>query len=84
MVDYQKRLTNQIMPKVEAATPGSGSYLNEANFEQPGWQHAFYGSNYPRLRKTKQELDPLGVLFSQTAVGGEMWTENADGRLCRI
>ncbi|KAK8058459.1 FAD-dependent isoamyl alcohol oxidase [Apiospora phragmitis] len=84
MVDYQKRLTNQIMPKVEAATPGGGSYLNEANFEQPGWQHAFYGSNYPRLRKIKQELDPLGVLFAQTAVGSEMWTEDADGRLCRI
>ncbi|KAK7973831.1 hypothetical protein PG989_015679 [Apiospora arundinis] len=82
MTDYQTRLTTQIMPKIEAATPGGGSYLNEANFQQSKWQEAFYGSNYPRLSEIKRRVDPRSLFYAQTAVGSEMWKEGAHGKLC--
>ncbi|KAI1272223.1 hypothetical protein F5Y07DRAFT_308514 [Xylaria sp. FL0933] len=84
MTAYQTNLTKSVMPQIEAATPGGGAYLNEANFEQPNWQDVFYGANYPRLRDVKNKVDPLGVFYSQTAVGSELWAEDADGRLCRV
>lgn len=70
------------MPKIEAATPGGGSYLNEANFQQSNWQEAFYGSNYPRLSEIKRRVDPRSLFYAQTAVGSEMWKEGAHGKLC--
>ena len=84
MVGYQTTLTNVVMPQIEKATPGGGAYLNEANFEQPDWQEVFYGTNYPRLKNIKDNVDPLGVFYSRTAVGSESWAEDRDGRLCKI
>lgn len=83
MVARQDVLTNVVMPKIEAATPGGGAYLNEANFEQDRWQENFYGQNYRRLREIKDSLDPTGTLYARTAVGSEDWVQDAQGRLCR-
>lgn len=84
MPTRQDVLTNVVMPKIEAATPGGGEYLNEANFEQNWWQENFYGQNYGRLREIKDSLDPTGILYSRTAVGSEDWVQDAQGRLCRV
>ncbi|CAG8984001.1 hypothetical protein HYALB_00009010 [Hymenoscyphus albidus] len=84
MIAYQTTLTKVIMPQIEHATPSSGVYLNEANFEQPNWQTVFYGANYPRLKDIKNKWDPLGVFYAQTAVGSEVWAEDRNGRLCMI
>ncbi|KAH8667106.1 hypothetical protein BX600DRAFT_436471 [Xylariales sp. PMI_506] len=72
------------------ASPGSGTYLNEADINEPDWQQAFYGVNYAYLYKLKQEYDPWGLFYASTAVGAENWyitgqlpyypTQN--GRLC--
>ncbi|TGJ86987.1 hypothetical protein E0Z10_g1718 [Xylaria hypoxylon] len=83
MTAYQANLTNIVMPQIEAVTPGGGAYLNEANFEQPDWQNVFYGENYPRLKDIKSKVDPKGTFYAQTAVGSELWTEDANGRLCQ-
>lgn len=80
----QDELTGTVMPLLEAATPGSGSYLNEANFQQPNWQKEFYGVNYARLSDIKAKVDPLGLMYGRTAVGSDKWAEDAEGRLCRI
>lgn len=84
MVARQDVLTSVVMPKIEAATPGGGAYLNEANFEQDQWQENFYGENYPRLRKIKDALDPRGSLYARTAVGSEDWVQDGQGRLCPV
>lgn len=73
-------------------SPGSGAYLNEADINEPDFQQAFYGSNYPRLYAMKQQYDPWGLLYAITAVSSEDWyvtgqipyypTQN--GRLCRV
>ncbi|RWA06194.1 hypothetical protein EKO27_g8920 [Xylaria grammica] len=83
MTEYQANLTNIVMPQIEAVTPDGGAYLNEANFEQPDWQNVFYGENYPRLKGIKNQVDPQGIFYAQTAVGSERWAEDASGRLCQ-
>lgn len=76
-------LANEIAAALAAVTPGSGTYLNEANFAQKNWQEEFYGSNYPRLLAIKGKYDPDSVLYATATVGSEAWEEDAEGRLCR-
>lgn len=83
MVKREDELTNSVMPQLEAVTPGSGAYLNEANFQQSNWQEDFYGSNYEKLRSVKKKHDPSDLFYATTAVGSEAWTVARDGRLCR-
>ncbi|KAL2139204.1 hypothetical protein VTI28DRAFT_5512 [Corynascus sepedonium] len=80
---YQTALTEKVMPAIEAASPGGGSYLNEANFADPNWQEGFYGINYPALLAIKRKYDPESLLYARTAVGSEVWAEDANQRLCR-
>ncbi|KAK1226895.1 hypothetical protein PQX77_010111 [Marasmius sp. AFHP31] len=65
-------------------SPGSGSYLNEADLLEPDFQDAFYGPNYDRLLSIKDKWDPDQILYGSTAVGGDRWSEDEDGRLCRV
>lgn len=69
-----------------------GTYLNEADINEPDWQRSFYGANYDRLYDLKQKVDPWGVLYATGAVGSEDWfvTDQieyfpmANGRLCPV
>jgi FAD/FMN-containing dehydrogenase len=83
MVAHEAELMGEIMPALVAATPGSGIYLNEGNFQQVDWQSEFYGENYPALARIKARYDPDGLFFATTAVGSEDWILDGDGRLCR-
>jgi hypothetical protein len=83
MLAKEDEVTNSVTPQLEAVTPGSGTYLNEADFRQKNWQETFYGSNYPRLRWVKAKYDPYNLFYATTAVGSEAWTVASDGRLCR-
>ena len=76
---------------LKAVSPGAGSYMNEGDPTEKGWQQSFYGANYPRLLEIKKKVDPWGVFWAQTTVGSEGWkVATADGypgsqngRLCR-
>lgn len=83
MVQRENELTDNVMPQLEAVTPGSGAYLNEADFQQRNWQEDFYGSNYEKLRSVKKKYDPGNIFYATTAVGSEAWTVASDGRLCQ-
>ncbi|CRK16457.1 hypothetical protein BN1723_010987 [Verticillium longisporum] len=83
MLEAQRRMTEQFMPQIEAVTPGSGSYMNEADFRQPNWQKTFFGDNYAELLKIKNKWDPEGRLYVLKGVGSERWSVAADGRMCR-
>lgn len=80
----QNRITNELLPQLEILTPGGGAYINEGNFQQPDFQHVFYGRNYDKLRAIKQKYDSDGMFYGLTAVGSEAWGEASDGRLCRV
>ncbi|KAG0027070.1 hypothetical protein BGZ81_005902 [Podila clonocystis] len=74
---------NVIARKLTAATqrlrdltPGSGAYMNEADPNEPNWQDAFFGSNYPRLKSIKNQVDPHGLFACRKCVGSEDWNND--------
>lgn len=79
----QDRITNELLPRVRAITPGGAAYLNEADFQEPDWRGAFYGEHYARLVEVKRRWDGGELFWARTAVGSERWEERGDGRLCR-
>ncbi|KAL2881629.1 hypothetical protein SGCOL_003198 [Colletotrichum sp. CLE4] len=83
MVAEQTRMTEVVQPVIEAATPGAGAYINEADFQQKDWQETFYGVNYPTLLSIKNKYDPKGLLYNVAAVGSEAWTVDNNGRMCK-
>ncbi|KAJ5339986.1 hypothetical protein N7452_006714 [Penicillium brevicompactum] len=83
MVDDQYKITNELVPQLENATPGSGTYQNEANFRQLNWKETFFGSNYNPLLTVKQKWDPSSFFYALKAVGSDAWTVSKSGRMCR-
>lgn len=86
----------QYMQKWRDITPGSGSYINEGDAQEPDWKSSFFGSNYPRLWAIKRRWDPEGVFWAISTVGSDAWevrnstgggrsgVYTQDGRLCRV
>ena len=71
-------------------TPESGTYFNEADRLEPGWQDAFWGHHYPRLVDIKKSVDPWNLFWAPNTVGSEGWEVKTatglptqDGPLCR-
>lgn len=79
----QKKMTEEFMPKIEAVTPGSGSYMNEADFRQERWQDVFFGQNFKKLDDVKRKYDPENVFYILKGVGSDRWSVAKDGRMCR-
>ncbi|KAJ5355018.1 FAD linked oxidase N-terminal [Penicillium cataractarum] len=84
MLERQRQMTEDFLPKLEALSPNSGAYMNEGDFRQPDFKTAFYGTNYDALRKIKAKYDPNSVLYGKTNVGSDEWREREDGRLCQV
>ena len=80
----QRLMTNVLLPLLEALTPDSGAYLNEADIHQPNWQWVFYRDKYATLSDIKNKYDPNQIFYARTGVGSERWTELENGRLCRV
>jgi hypothetical protein len=83
--------TNGTMQKLRDITPGSGSYVNEADRLEPNWQQSFWGSKYSKLLQIKQDWDSKNVFWVPNGVGSEGWTvesvdglPNENGRLCQV
>ncbi|KAI0126627.1 hypothetical protein BJ170DRAFT_629451 [Xylariales sp. AK1849] len=81
-LDTQRKMTDIIQPIIEVATPGSGAYMNEADWRQPDFQEVFFGSNYDKLLAIKKKWDPTGLFYAIDAVGSEAYTVQEAARLC--
>ncbi|KAH9897336.1 FAD-binding domain-containing protein [Xylariomycetidae sp. FL2044] len=69
--------------QLRALTPGGGTYMNEATYDNPNWKEDYFGENYARLLEVKHKYDPSHVLWGSAAVGSdEVWALADDGRLC--
>ncbi|KAK2031715.1 FAD binding domain-containing protein [Colletotrichum zoysiae] len=79
----QNRMTEEFMPLIQSVTPGSASYMNEADFRQPDWQNAFFGENYAKLLTIKKKYDPDSLFYVLKGVGSEAWDVAPDGKMCR-
>ncbi|KAK7192541.1 hypothetical protein DPSP01_006483 [Paraphaeosphaeria sporulosa] len=71
-----RNLTEVWNPMWRALTPGSGTYLSEADYLEPGWQESFHGDKYGRLLRVKEKWDREGLFWSHRAVGSEAWEES--------
>lgn len=83
MLANQDLMTNTIMPAIEDVTPGSGAYMNEADFRQPDFQTQFFGDKYDALLSIKEKYDPDRLFWATKAVGSEYWSVTEDGHMCR-
>ncbi|KAI9151282.1 FAD-linked oxidoreductase sor8 [Paramyrothecium foliicola] len=83
-LDAAGQITDSILPQLERLTPGGAVYLNEADFQQPDWSKAFYGTHWKKLSEVKEKYDPLGIFYSLGAVGSQKWAQQRDGALCRV
>lgn len=80
----QYDLTYDVDGPLRQASPHGAAYVNEGNLEEPDWQTAYWGSNYPRLKSVKEKWDPLGVFYARTTPGTENWEVIDFGRrLCK-
>jgi len=78
-------LVDRLIPGLEEATPGSGTYLNEIDARWKGdWITELYGDNYDRLLQIKSKYDPEHRFYAWTAVGSDSWFTDGSGRLCRV
>jgi len=74
---------NDYFPAIEAATPGSGVYLNEMDPLYKGdWKKSMYGANYERLLDIKHAHDPEKLMYAHFAVGADEFRIDGTGRLC--
>lgn len=53
------------------ALPDAGSYMNEADYFEADWQNQFWGVNYERLLRIKQDVDPGNLFTVHHGVGSE-------------
>ncbi len=69
--ESQKAQVAAAMKVIRAATPDTGSYVNETNYFEPNWQSEFWGTNYPRLLSIKRKYDPARLFTCHHCVGSE-------------
>ncbi|KAL8800460.1 MAG: hypothetical protein Q9182_005172 [Xanthomendoza sp. 2 TL-2023] len=84
MLKGQVEMTDQYIPQLKALAPDSAAYLNEADWRDPQWKEAFYGTNYAKLKSIKAKYDPYDIFYAPTAVGSDSWVIEDPGKLCRV
>ncbi|MFC3651244.1 FAD-dependent oxidoreductase [Dyella humi] len=77
MARHESASISRAMDALLKVTPNAGAYVSESDYFQRDWQHAFWGTNYPRLATVKRKYDPEGLFFVHHGVGSEAWS--ADG-----
>jgi FAD/FMN-containing dehydrogenase len=77
----QARAVDQASAQLRRIVPDAGSYVSESNYFNAGWQQAFWGKNYARLRAVKDRFDPDGLFVVHHGVGSEDWSADGFTRL---
>jgi FAD/FMN-containing dehydrogenase len=79
----QETIANYVTQQVEilqtvAGGAQSGSYMNEANPNEPNWQQKFFGTIeiYNQLKSIKNAVDPNGLFVCKNCVGSDDWSDD--------
>ena len=79
----KNQLSGEFFPAMEAATPGTGVYLNEIDSLYTGdWKWTMYGVHYDKLLSIKHKYDPERTMYGHFAVGSDEYYIDGEGRLC--
>ena len=82
-LEVKGRMVDVYAPAWDAATPGSGVYLNEIDPWYKGdFKQTMYGANYPRLLEIKHQHDPHHLFYGHHAVGSDEFSITPGGNLC--
>jgi hypothetical protein len=76
-----KPVTAALPPGVGGGDIYSGSYWNEADYEDPAFAASHWGPHYKRLLALKKQYDPAGLFYGHHAVGSELWDKAGN---CRV
>lgn len=76
----QREVTAVEVERLRKLEPHMGAYVNEADANEKDFQTSFWGSNYKRLYRIKQRVDPGNIFIARRGVGSEDWD---DAGLCR-
>ncbi|KAE8351821.1 chanoclavine-I synthase oxidoreductase protein [Aspergillus coremiiformis] len=69
------------MPILYSLQPGFRvSYLNLGDPRETDFQDVYWGGNYARLARIKQDVDPDGLFLTRLGVGSEQWDDEG---ICR-
>ena len=82
-VASEHEMTNDVVPQLERITPGSGTYINEGDFDLQTWKEDYFGANHDKLLAVKKRYDPNDLFYAIASVGHDVWAVESDGRLCR-
>ena len=77
-VSVRRQVQNTVSAAIQpfkALTPGGGCYMNEGDWTEENWQHAFFGSNYDKLLSIKRKYDPTGLFNCWKCVGWNGYDE---------
>ncbi|PLB48490.1 FAD-binding domain-containing protein [Aspergillus steynii IBT 23096] len=74
-----EKATNQKLKAMKDITPGMGTYLNEADRNDPDYKHDWYGDMYEWLSSVKTKYDPEDVFWCHHCVGSDRWEESTGG-----
>ena len=77
-------VTNVWGGRLRSLSPDTGTYMNEADPDEPDFQKSFYGSNYDRLLEIKKKYDPNSMFYAKTGVGSDRWEVTSKSRLCQL
>ncbi|MGH6706839.1 MAG: FAD-dependent oxidoreductase [Sphingomicrobium sp.] len=58
------------MAPIRRLVPKAGCYMSEADYFDPDWKRAYWGSNYPRLAAAKRRYDPKNMFRGHHSVEG--------------
>lgn len=82
-LDVKSTMVDVYAPAWDAATPGSGVYLNEVDSWYEGdFKQTMYGANHPRLLNIKHQYDLYHLFYGHFIVGSDEFTTDGSGRLC--
>ncbi|KAF4635585.1 hypothetical protein G7Y89_g2518 [Cudoniella acicularis] len=70
MVRNADLMTDEYVPQLAAMVNGSGSYMNEADWQEPNYKETFFGTNYAKLLSIKQKWDPSNLFYATADVLG--------------
>lgn len=77
-----KDITNVKVAALKKLAPGTGSYMNEGDRNDPDYLADFYGKNAVKLAGIKAKYDPDSVFYCPTCIGSDKWEVGGGGWLC--
>ena len=76
-----REIVRLAMNQLRAVAPAGGAYVSESNYFEQDWQHAYWGTNFPRLAAVKKKYDPAGLFFVHNGVGSDEWSPDGFTKL---